>query len=295
MGCLESRSEKVDNQSKESEKKQASDNILEIKLYTNAELSLNLHGFPSENLVTTLRRYSYSKEITEKNLVKAFKIMGIMFEESIEFYKLFRLETICYKEAIMYNAQKMCTLFILFGKYQTIEKSSLIFKNYDLLGENILSQEDINTMIQDILWIILVAIPTFTLQQYPNKAVLIKQFESFHKAKPEILIEFKSKLVHRSQKNITFKEFSEKASKSEFMKIFKPFDIRNYALKRQNFIICPKDLKKFYTQTTEESTGNSAFETNKCLKLDVPNDQNNHKANFESAPQVKKFKKTSKK
>lgn len=287
MGCSESRIEKVENQNKESEKQQVSDNCLDLKLYINAEGLLNIHNFPSENLVRTLRRYSYSKEITEENLSKAFKVMGIKLEATTEFYKLFKPETIYYREAVMYDAQKICTLFILFGRCQNIEKPSLIFKNYDLSNKNILTQEEISTMIQDILWIILVAIPAFALQQYTNNTVLIKQSESFRKAKPEILSEFKSKLIHKSQKFLTFKEFSEKASKADFMKIFKSFDLRKHTLKRQNFIISPKDLKKFYAQTTEESIGNTAFETNKCVKFEVSSTQGSHKSSFESVTKVK--------
>ncbi|OMJ67550.1 hypothetical protein SteCoe_35243 [Stentor coeruleus] len=292
MGCSESRNEKIDSKDKESNKQQAPDDCLDLKCYANTELSLNIHNFSSENLVRTLRRYSYSKEITKKNLYKAFKVIGIKLEGAKEFYKLFKVETMYYREAVMYDAQKLCTLFILLGRSQNIEKPSLIFKNYDLSGKNILKQEDINNMIQDMLWIILVAIPIFTLKQYPNNAILIKQSESFLKSMPEILADFKSKLIHKNLKVLAFKEFSEKASKSEFMKIFKSFDLRKLALKRQNFIITPKDLKKFNMQIAEESTGNSAVETNKGMKSEVASNKNSRRGSAESAAKAKKGKKT---
>ncbi|OMJ74686.1 hypothetical protein SteCoe_26328 [Stentor coeruleus] len=290
MGCSESRTGKIDDKNKESEKQQVSDNSLDLKYYINTEGSLNIHNFHSENLIRTLQRYSYSKEITEKNLAKAFKVMGIKLEGALEFYKLFKLETMYSREAVMHDAQKICTLFILLGKSQNIDKPSLIFKNYDHSGKGILNQENINTMIQDLLWIILYAIPIFTLQQYPKNLVLIKQSESFRKARPELLTDFKSKLIHKSQKDLPFKEFLKKASRADFMKIFNPFDLRKYALKRQNFIITPKDLKKFNIQITEESTGNTESETNKCVKFE-DDKKNSRKGSFESTGKVKKHKK----
>lgn len=61
----------------------------------------------------------------------------------------------------LFCARKLCTLGIIYGSSPEHEKIKLIFQNYDKNTLNALTSREIETLVLDIIFIILKAISSF--------------------------------------------------------------------------------------------------------------------------------------
>ncbi|OMJ79213.1 hypothetical protein SteCoe_20815 [Stentor coeruleus] len=273
MGCSESTIEKTLEDEKEEKKGklkiQKSTNSIDLMSYINAEGALNIHSFQSEILISTLKRYSYSKEITECNLIKAFNILGLKIEGFSEFYNQFKEQSTYSKQAVMYNSQKLCCMFILFGRCLTSEKPALLFSLYEELDGKLIKYSEIEKMIQDILWIVLEALPFYAMHKFNESKILAKQIEALCNAKHKLLSVFIRKIIHSSQKSISLKEFSTKLLNPETVVLIKSFDLRKHALESQMFLENQKNFTK--SLSTRHSVSGSVGNTS----LDEKNNQIN--------------------
>lgn len=267
MGCSESKAEetlKDQENTKESKPKlQKSTNSIDLMSYINAEGTLNIHSIQSEGIINTLKRYSYSKVITEANLIKVFNILGLKIEGFSEFYDQFKEQSIYTREAVMYNSQKLCCMFILFGRCLSSEKPALLFSTYGESDGKVIKYDEIERMIKDILWVVLEVLPFYAMQKFKESQILTRQIEALRRAKYELSSVYLNKIIHSSQKSISLKEFSIKLLNQEIVALIKSFDLRKYALESQKFLETLKSFKSSKSLCKQHSISGSVGDS--CL------------------------------
>lgn len=191
------------------------------------EKFLNLHIISSLKLDLLLHRYSYSNFIPEKNFLKVCNALSINYQTTKEFYSLFQITGKLNNKELVFCSRKLCSLGIIYGSSKEIEKVKLLFQNYDIDTSKILNCYEILQLVQDVVFIVLEAIPLFATFLYPFDSELLRLVQKFNMAK-EYVQNIITQILINDSSEITY---------AAFVKSFKNFQVRS--------LINPKELRNF--------------------------------------------------
>jgi hypothetical protein len=236
----------------------------------------------SDKIDTIFKRFSvalrmsttqFSTSCRELNLNLPF--LGSPEAPVTKFFNLF-------KENTSFNQRQLSCLGVLLGNGSAREKSRVLFKIYDSIKDNMLDEEEIRTMIDDVLFVALIALPKLavfslkdadkiddiekfnrklkgafaTVRNYFEIIILSsqKREESFEKSRNKDDTPTGDNKKKRGRKSkpisITFQEFLEKFE-SQPMQIFCDASLlRHFAAQKYSQVIAPRDLVKDYLLET---------------------------------------------
>ena len=129
---------------------------IESNFLTPLEKDLRLHMRFSKDIDRILHRNSTNYKMTKAQLQTACKYLGVDFERFQGFFD--RFSTGSY-----YLMKKLNSLGILLGKGTIEDKIVLLFQNYDIDTSGTLSREEIEMMIESLLSVSCIIIPSYAL------------------------------------------------------------------------------------------------------------------------------------
>ncbi|OMJ74690.1 hypothetical protein SteCoe_26332 [Stentor coeruleus] len=191
------------------------------------EKLLNLQLISSRKLDLLLHRYSYSNFIPEKNFLKVCDALSINYQVTKHFYSLLKITDNGNNKELIFCSRKLCTLGIIYGSSSELEKVRLLFQNYDIDTSKVLNTYEISKLVQDVVFIVLEAIPLFAMHLYPFDSEIMCFIQKFNMAK-EYVQDIIVNMLMNDSSEITY---------AAFLKSFKSFQVRS--------LINPKDLRKF--------------------------------------------------
>ena len=103
-----------------------------------------------------LHRYSKHSVMNQGQIIKAFSELKLPFSQFERFYDNFKQES-------GYRLKKLCTLGIILGNANYVERLKTLFQNYDSDISGSLSIIEIKELIQDIIEIFCIYLPEFIL------------------------------------------------------------------------------------------------------------------------------------
>ncbi|OMJ83190.1 hypothetical protein SteCoe_15972 [Stentor coeruleus] len=204
------------------------------------ENHLNFNYIPSKKLDLLLHRYSYSSIIPEKNLLKVVSLLSLDFKANKDFYDMFKKSKKTSNKETLFCARKICTLGIIYGSSSEHEKIKLLFQNYDKNTLNALTSKEIEILVLDVIYIVLKAIPSFSMLLYPMDSELFKLVKTFNMTK-DYIKDIIINCIMNETDEVNYKAFLKSFEGQEVKFLIYPNELRKYCIRIEKKI---KSMKK---------------------------------------------------
>ena len=162
-----------------------------------------------------------------------------------------------------YNTRKLCALGVLLGDGRIKEKAKILFKNYDTEISNTLDINEIQVLLDDILTIALVILPSYALSlnaNHPGRIQLVKYNEKLAGILPTFYSFYEIILIKDVNTQITLDQFVDMFGTNEIAALASATALRELAIREHAKVIAPVSLVKDYileSKKTERRKTNS--------------------------------------
>jgi hypothetical protein len=246
MGCTDSRHE---------------DSIQIEENFIKPQVSrLGFNEIPSKQLDNKLHRYSRTNLITFPQIARAFKELRLDFHSFQPFYSLFLDENCSTPEAKVYKTKKIVCLAILLGLSSEEEKLNLLFMNYDEKISKILDKNEVERLVEDIIFIHLFAIPKYVLSVYPQERLLEQYLNKFIPVMNDLCVYYHSQIM-KTCDIIGINQFKLQFRSKRISKLLNGQKLREYIFYKQEELF----IKSIIYCDTKDNTDGSV-EINQSIK-----------------------------
>ncbi|OMJ93234.1 hypothetical protein SteCoe_3811 [Stentor coeruleus] len=188
----------------------SSNRSVEERVLIPVEQSLGLSVFSSVEIDRTLHRYSTLSKMSELQLKKACKNLGLDYKKMENFFLRF-------SDGESIKVKRLNCVGILLGQGTEKKKISLLFKNYDLDASLTLDCSEIETLIEDVLMVSCKIIPGYAIFLDPGDKELIDYSSKISQVERG-LINYFTNIILENRDHVTEEEFC-KAFKIDMIRL----------------------------------------------------------------------------
>lgn len=232
MGCTDSRNEAQDEES----------------IIKKEEENLGYSKLHCDKIDLIFKRYSLSSKMHGSQFLTACRELALDMSSYgnpdrplTKFYHSFKMN---YKH---FNQRRLSTLGVLLGQGSHKEKAKVLFKIYDIVKDNTLDESEMRIMIEDILEIALVIIPTYAYnitEDEERKVELGKYIKKLNSVL-DTMIKYYEILFSQGQGTvITFNDFVDMFNSDEINALGSSSRIRKLSNREHARVIAPATLVK---------------------------------------------------
>jgi hypothetical protein len=222
-------------------------------LWDNAESRIGFKTVSSREIDALIHRYSYDSLLPEENLDKVLENANLASTEAKHFFNYYKDQTQQDKSYISYCSRKIAAFGILFGQGQDIEKIRLLFNNYDQDSNRELKFEELEDLIDDILFSVLEAVPNYALKYDEENKDIKRISKVFQRVKNLVKCMYVDAFLG-NEDMINYMNFVKKFEVEKFKYLIYPNHLRQYCLEsdtkilsatRMGVIKGPKEYSKY--------------------------------------------------
>ena len=207
---------------------------IESKYLTPLEKDLKFHLRESKEIDRVFHRNHTYNKMNNVQLQTACRALGIDLERFQSFFDRFSAND-------YYDMKKLNCLGILLGKGTITEKVKLVFENSDLDTSKTLSREEIEHMIESLISVSCIIIPSYAMSINGNSQELEKYVQHMF-----LIIRgtqrFFTSLILEKRCDINLEEFQECFTYDVVQKLLSSRTLREYAVELYANVVKPAEL-----------------------------------------------------
>ncbi|CAG9322439.1 unnamed protein product [Blepharisma stoltei] len=233
---------------------------LEESFVIDAQDKLGFSRFSSDQLVKTFHRYSPEFHLQQHQLEQAFAELGIsLSEEKAQFYNKFkeipvesqyyrllqRKRTLQEDREVQYSTKKLVSMGIILSKSKPKEKLQSLFFDYDIDISSKLSEEEIETMISNVVEISFNYLPSLAAIYHPDFQIEIERYSRHLARHSSSFIGYLKYFIYGNRRSsISQAEFTNPSPQQEELIMFTdPSAMRKFVMKEFEVGEPPGEIK----------------------------------------------------